>query len=104
MIYLDNAATSFYRPPEVAAAVVHAMETVGNSARGVHSVSLAADRTVYAAREAVSALFWRGGAGADGVCRQRYPEPEYRHKGASGARRPGGIHGSGTQQRSASPL
>ena len=39
MIYLDNAATSFYRPPEVAAAVVHAMETVGNSARGVHSVS-----------------------------------------------------------------
>lgn len=61
MIYLDNAATSFYRPPEVAAAVVHAMETVGNSARGVHSVSLAADRTVYAAREAVSALFGAAG-------------------------------------------
>ena len=29
MIYLDSAATSFYRPPEVAEAVVRAMEAEG---------------------------------------------------------------------------
>lgn len=36
MIYLDNAATSFYRPPQVVEAVVQAMTSLGNAARGTH--------------------------------------------------------------------
>lgn len=63
MIYLDNAATSYYRPPEVCRAVALAMETMGNSARGTHEAALTAGRTVYAAREAVNELF--GGDGPE---------------------------------------
>ena len=36
MIYLDNAATTIRKPPEVARAVLQAMETMGNSARGLN--------------------------------------------------------------------
>lgn len=41
MIYLDNAATSFYRPPQVAEAVVQAMTSLGNAARGTHGAAMA---------------------------------------------------------------
>ena len=34
MIYLDSAATSFYRPPVVARAVAEAMNSMGNCSRG----------------------------------------------------------------------
>ena len=57
MIYLDNAATTLQKPPCVAEAVVCAMNTLGNSGRGVHAGSLSAGRTVYHAREALAALF-----------------------------------------------
>ena len=57
MIYLDNAATTLQKPPCVAEAVVRAMNTLGNSGRGVHGGSLAAGRTVYHARETLAALF-----------------------------------------------
>ena len=36
VIYLDNAATTRPKPPGVAEAVVTAMESYGNSGRGVH--------------------------------------------------------------------
>ena len=36
MIYLDNAATTLHKPPEVAEAVLRAMGTMGNGGRGVH--------------------------------------------------------------------
>ena len=42
MIYLDNAATTLHKPPEVMDAVVKAMQTVGNAARGAHGASLGA--------------------------------------------------------------
>ena len=36
MIYLDNAATSLRRPPCVIEAVAQAMQSLGNSGRGVN--------------------------------------------------------------------
>ena len=57
MIYLDNAATTLHKPSCVIDAVAAAMQSLGNSGRGVHSGSLAAGRTIFAAREALAALF-----------------------------------------------
>lgn len=57
MIYLDNAATTLIKPPSVIAAVSEAMQTLGNSARGVHGRALSAARTIYDAREKTAKLF-----------------------------------------------
>jgi len=58
VIYFDNAATSWPKPPGVAAAMTHFLEEVGaNPGRSGHRLSVEAARIVYAAREAVAALF-----------------------------------------------
>ncbi len=57
MIYLDNAATTLKKPPEVAKAVLEAMQTQGNAARGAHGTSLRAARTVYDTRVKLAELF-----------------------------------------------
>ncbi len=57
MIYLDNAATTLHKPPQVIQAVLEAMQTMGNGARGLHEGSLKAAHTVYAAREKLAKLF-----------------------------------------------
>ncbi len=57
MIYLDNAATTLHKPPQVARAVVQAMDTMGNAARGAHGGALEASRTVYGTREKLARLF-----------------------------------------------
>jgi cysteine desulfurase family protein len=58
MIYLDNAATSWPKPPGVAEAMVHFLNEVGaNAGRSAHRRSVESARIVYAAREAVSELF-----------------------------------------------
>jgi len=58
MIYLDNAATSWPKPPGVAQAMVHFLDRVGaNPSRAGHRLAIEAGRTVYAAREAVARLF-----------------------------------------------
>ena len=57
MIYLDNAATTLYKPSCVAEAVVNAMGNLGNSGRGVHGTSLTASRVIYDTRAALAALF-----------------------------------------------
>lgn len=57
MIYLDHAATSFHKPPEVAEAVYQALLNTGNSGRGVHGASLEASRLIYKTREKISRLF-----------------------------------------------
>ncbi len=57
MIYLDNAATTLRKPPEVIQAVVNAMNQMGNSARGTHDEALAASRIIYETRELLSDLF-----------------------------------------------
>lgn len=57
MIYLDNAATTLTKPESVVDAVVKAMNTSGNAARGAHSSSLSASRTVYDTRVKIAELF-----------------------------------------------
>lgn len=58
IIYFDNAATSWPKPPEVAEAMVAFLENVGaNPGRSGHRRSVAAGRLVYLAREAVAELF-----------------------------------------------
>ncbi|MEA4965194.1 MAG: aminotransferase class V-fold PLP-dependent enzyme [Oscillospiraceae bacterium] len=60
MIYLDNAATTLQKPPRVTGAVAEAMGSLGNGGRGVHGGALAADRTIFSAREKLAAFFGCG--------------------------------------------
>ncbi len=57
MIYFDNAATSFPKPPDTEKAIVRALRTLGNAGRGAHAASLAAGRTVYSVRQQLAELF-----------------------------------------------
>ena len=57
MIYLDNAATTLRKPPQVIRAVADAMSSFGNSARGTHEEALAASRVIYDTRCRLAALF-----------------------------------------------
>ncbi|HDZ89746.1 MAG: aminotransferase class V-fold PLP-dependent enzyme [Deltaproteobacteria bacterium] len=58
LIYLDNAATSFPKPPEVMEAMLHFMKDVGaNPGRSGHYRAVEADRIVRGARESVARLF-----------------------------------------------
>lgn len=58
MIYFDNAATSWPKPPGVAEAMAHFINHVGaNPGRAGHRLAVDSARTVYAAREAVAGLF-----------------------------------------------
>ncbi len=57
MIYLDNAATSFPKPPEVVAAVTRALEAPASPGRSGHAASLAASRTIHQARKNMAKLF-----------------------------------------------
>lgn len=57
MIYLDNAATSFYKPPTVAQAVLDAMRTCASPGRGGYRAAMAAAEQVYGCREIASELF-----------------------------------------------
>ena len=57
MIYLDNAATTLRKPPQVIDAVVQAMDSFGNSARGTHEGSLTASRVIYDTRCKLASLF-----------------------------------------------
>jgi len=58
MIYLDHAATSWPKPPEVIKAMNDFLEQAGgNPGRSGHRLSVAAARMIYEAREAVAELF-----------------------------------------------
>jgi cysteine desulfurase/selenocysteine lyase len=58
MIYLDNSATSWPKPPQVKEAMNKFMEEVGaNPGRSGHFLSIEAARIIYEAREAISVLF-----------------------------------------------
>jgi cysteine desulfurase family protein len=57
MIYFDNAATSWPKPPGVAEAMAHFLNEVGaNPGRAGHRLAVESGRIVYAAREAVCEL------------------------------------------------
>ena len=58
MIYLDHAATSWPKPPEVMQAMADFLARAGgNPGRSGHRLSVEAGRIVYDAREAVAELF-----------------------------------------------
>jgi cysteine desulfurase family protein len=58
VIYLDNAATSWPKPPEVLRAMTEFLETAGgNPGRSGHRMSIQAGRVLYDAREALAQLF-----------------------------------------------
>ena len=57
MIYLDNAATTLHKPPQVAEAVLAAMGCAGNAARGTHGAALDAARRVFDTRCRLARLF-----------------------------------------------
>ncbi len=57
MIYLDNGATSFYKPPEVSAAVRRALDCCANPGRGGHKPAMEAARTVLETRQIAGELF-----------------------------------------------
>ena len=56
-IYLDNAATSHPKPESVYQQTLQALRSGGNAGRGAHNASLAADRVIFSAREALADLF-----------------------------------------------
>ena len=56
LIYLDNAATTLHKPPQVAQAVAQAILTAGNAARGAHGASMQASRTVFRTRQKLARL------------------------------------------------
>lgn len=56
MIYFDQAATAYPKPRDVIKAVARAVETLGNSGRGGHALSLEASRLVFTAREEIASL------------------------------------------------
>ena len=57
MIYLDQAATSLQKPPEVAQCMLSALKTCAGYARSGHVPALRAGEIVYQCREAAAALF-----------------------------------------------
>ncbi|MGL5436533.1 MAG: aminotransferase class V-fold PLP-dependent enzyme [Lachnospiraceae bacterium] len=57
MIYLDNAATTLPKPPQVIAAVCEAMNTYGNPSRGAHEAALESLRCLFKTRTALAQLF-----------------------------------------------
>lgn len=57
MIYMDSAATTIQKPPEVAEAVARAINFMGNAGRGATEAGLNADRVIYDTREKLARLF-----------------------------------------------
>ena len=58
MIYFDNAATSWPKPPGVAEAMTHYLNEIGaNPGRAGHRLAVEAARVVYGAREEIATLF-----------------------------------------------
>ena len=57
MIYLDNGATSFYKPRGVYEAVLEAMHRCANPGRGGYDAAMNGAKTVYSCRETAATLF-----------------------------------------------
>ncbi len=57
MIYFDQGATSFQKPPQVLSAVSRAMETCASIGRSGHPAAMEAARAAYECRQAAGSLF-----------------------------------------------
>lgn len=63
MIYFDNSATTFFKPPEVIGAAVSAMKYLSvNPGRAAHYMALKGARLIYSAREKTARFFGCGDA------------------------------------------
>ena len=62
IMYFDSAATSYYRPKQVAEAVYQAILTMGNASRGTHQAALDSARTIVKTRQMLNELFDGDGA------------------------------------------
>lgn len=62
MIYLDNAATTLWKPACVQEAVIKAMSSAGNPGRGIYQAAEDAEKILLQARERVSRYFHAEGA------------------------------------------
>lgn len=60
MIYMDNAATSFPKPPEVVTAVTAALMAPASPGRSGHAEALAASRAIHKARKNMAKIFGLG--------------------------------------------
>ena len=60
MIYLDSAATTFQKPPAVAAAMERALATMSSPGRGGYSEAMEAAETAFACRSELAELFGVG--------------------------------------------
>ena len=62
MIYLDNSATTFPKPPQVSMAMSRAMTKFGaNPGRSGHAMSIAAAEEIFKCREAAASFFHADG-------------------------------------------
>ncbi|MDR2302289.1 MAG: aminotransferase class V-fold PLP-dependent enzyme [Deltaproteobacteria bacterium] len=57
MIYFDNGATSFPKPPQVGTAIMAALAAPASPGRSGHAPAMAAGRTIHRARKALAKLF-----------------------------------------------
>lgn len=57
LIYLDNAATSFPKPPEVISSMANSVRNCGNPGRGAHRLAMRAATEMYKCRCAAAELF-----------------------------------------------
>ncbi len=57
MIYLDNAATTLKKPPEVRRAMLRAFDNYANAGRGAYGEAMTAAECIYNARERAAGLF-----------------------------------------------
>ena len=57
MIYFDNAATTYPKPPQVIRAVADSIEHCGNPGRGAHSLAMRAADEIYNCRKEAAELF-----------------------------------------------
>lgn len=57
MIYLDNGATSFHKPPQVRRAMLEAMDRCANPGRGGYRAAMEAANTVFRCREETGTMF-----------------------------------------------
>ena len=85
MIYFDNAATTFPKPPCVAKAVQEALVRYGaNPGRGGHDLSIETARRVYRCRELAAQLFCCQPEQV--VFTKNCTVAEHRHQGRAAAR------------------
>lgn len=80
VIYLDCAATTFQKPPAVAAAMERAMATMSSPGRGGYQAAMEAADTAFTCRSELAEMFHVENPGARGIYYECNSRVEYRHQ------------------------